>query len=163
MGVDDLEDGFKPGNSTSFDGPQETFAREGDFPAMSTPKRVHGGPRYDPGSPIAPEPVQDFNILPRVANVPPWIRRPKDPTFRPRQIETKKFVDDGVNMSKINLRSASLLVEQGRYFKAVTDPNTEDLLNFIAANAQEKGMIINKKRRDLCACRRQRPLTTESK
>ena len=47
------------------------------------------------------------------------------------------------------MRSARLLVENGRYFKAVNDPNTERLLNYIAANAEAKGMIINKKKTGL--------------
>ena len=52
-------------------------------------------------------------------------------------------------MKKVNMRGACLLQEGGRYFKAVSDPDTERLLNHIATRAEAKGMVINKKKTGL--------------
>ena len=32
-----------------------------------------------------------------------------------------KFVDDGVNLSSVNMRSAAMLVDEGVFFKSVKD------------------------------------------
>ena len=100
------------------------------------------GPAEAPCSPLC-QPGRDYEILPKVANVPPWVLKSKDPRFVEKPVETRKFVDDGINMSNVNMRSAQLLIEDGRYFKDVTDRRTEDLLNHIAAKAEAKGMVIN--------------------
>ena len=52
-------------------------------------------------------------------------------------------MDDGINMSNVNMRSAQLLVKNGQYFKDVTNKRTEALLNHIVARAEAKGMVIN--------------------
>ena len=46
-------------------------------------------------------------------------------------------------MNKINMRQAKLLVEGSTFFKEVVDTKTQDLLEHIAARAEEKGMSIN--------------------
>ena len=82
MGIDDLEEGFIPDGSrlTQEDSHQETHGRTDDFPAMSTPIRVRQ-PEILTESPVPDRARPGFMILPRVANVPHWIPRPKDPTF----------------------------------------------------------------------------------
>ena len=142
MGVDDLEEGFTDQQAEQAEACQETLTRTDDFPAVSTPVRVDKGPSCVPISPI-PGQSQPIQLMPRVANVPPWLKKAKDPIFKPKPILSLKFVDDGVNLSSINMRSAALLVEDGLFFKLVRDLRTERLLAHITTNAQKKGMVIN--------------------
>ena len=150
MGVDNLEDNFVQTDLPLVNSDTETLNRRDDFPAVSTPRRVGRSIQSIPCSPIQPDPASSpVEFLPRVANIPPWILKPKDPTFKEKPIETRKFVDDGVNMNKVNMRGARLLEENGRYFKGVTDLKTEGLLNHIALRAEQKGMCINKSKTGL--------------
>ena len=152
MGVDDLEENFCGPEAVELNADQETLVQDHDYPTVSTPRRVGRGPSNVPSSPIG-APSQTFDLLPGVANIPPWILKAKDPLFKTKPIDTRKFVDDGINMNKINLRSARMLVEGGRYFKSVNDERTQALLNHIAGNAQAKGMVINQaKTTHVCDC-----------
>ena len=79
---------------------------------MSTPQRV--GP-LAPSlvlSPIA-EAREDVELLPRVANAPPWLRKPKDPRWRDEPLETLKFVDNGINIDIINMKLEKLHIQNG--------------------------------------------------
>ena len=97
-------------------------------------------------SPIVGAGDHQIQLLPRVANVPHWISRPKDPRFNSGDIATVKFVDDGVNVDVVNLRRASTLEEDGIHFKDVVATRTSTILNHIADRAKEKGMAINEKK-----------------
>ena len=143
IGVDDLEDGFNGGAQEQVETHGETLTRANDFPAASTPKRVHDQPEAKM-SPI-PRNLQNqgFHLLPRVANAPPWILKPKDPRLVDRGLRSYKFVDDSVNTSPVNLRSAVLLEEGDVLFKNIVDKRTESLLRYVAGNAMNKGMKIN--------------------
>ena len=147
MGVDDLEEGFNEPEPEDHqrDFHDETHGRTDDFPATSTPVRVRE-PSEITMSPMQPTQRPQFEILPRVANVPHWVHKPKDPKIKMNPIRLYKFVDDGINSSSVNMRKAKLLVEEGVFFKEVVDIRTEALLNHIAENAQTKGMRINAKK-----------------
>ena len=85
IGVDNLEEGFD--NTTAAqvtEAHQETLVRTDDFPTVSTPKRV-GLSEELLASPI-PDRRQDFALLPRVANVPHWIRKPRIRPSRARKL-----------------------------------------------------------------------------
>ena len=138
MGVDDLEEDFAQINQPLTNTQKETLPRNDDFPTVSTPKRVGKSEEQIPYSPIAGAPPPHFELLPRVANVPPWIRKPKDPVFATKKIDTKKFVDDGINMKKVNMRGARLLQVGGRYFKAVSDPDTESCLLYTSPSPRDR-------------------------
>ena len=146
IGVDDLEEGFEGGQEQE-EVHTETLCRQSDFPAASTPKRVKDQPETAL-SPIAGR-RENFRILPRVANVPPWILKPKDPRIRDAGIKSYKFVDDSVNTSPVNMRSAQLLEDESGQFKKIVDKRTESLLQHVAENAQCKGMKINAKKTSL--------------
>ena len=92
---------------------------------------------------------QDFQVLPRVANIPPWIRKPKDPLIKDRGLYSYKFVDDSVNTSPVNMRSAMMLEKDGASFKQIIDKRTEALLHHVAENASRKGMKINANKTNL--------------
>ena len=115
---------------------------------MSTPKRVT--PQSNPiDSPIQERETTRFAILPWVANVPHWVPKPKDPIFTDMQAKTYKYVDDQVNTSKVIMRKATMLQENGVFFKEIVDLRTQQLLHHIAARAEERGMQINAKKTSL--------------
>ena len=79
-----------------------------------------------------------YEFLPRVANVPHWTRKPKDPIFKPAKPRSYKFVDDNVNTSVVNIWKARLLVDNGVFFKEEYDRTTERLLQHVSANAEKR-------------------------
>ena len=151
IGVDDLDEGFATDNLQE-DAHMETMNRSDDFPAASTPTRVRSHCSGDPSiSPIAREPAGGFQLLPRVANAPPWILKPKDPRFLIRPIKNYKFVDDSVNIDTVNMRSCTLLEENGDLFREIRPTRTEDFLHHMSKKAERKGMKINEKKTSLMA------------
>ena len=84
-----------------------------------------------------------------MANVLPWIRKPKNPLFTEGTLKSYKFVDDGVNSSKVNKKKATLLVEDGEFFKEIVDLRTQGHLEHMARRAEERGMAINAKKTGL--------------
>ena len=74
-----------------------------------------------------------IQLLPRVANAPPWMLKPKDPRI--------KFVDDSVNTSSVNLRKARLLTDGPETFKEIIDNRTQGLLSYVAKNRQHVCLI----------------------
>ena len=77
-GVDDLEEDFvEQDDSFEQDAHQEMAGRLTDYPAISTPKRVDT--RLDQPTELPLPRAQLFEFVLRVANVPSWIRKPKDP------------------------------------------------------------------------------------
>ena len=75
VGVDDLENGFAT-ESTQHEAYEETSNRTDDYPAASTPSRVRKDRSPTPvESPIFKAKTDIFQILPRVANVPHWIKK----------------------------------------------------------------------------------------
>ena len=106
---------------------------------MSTPTRVSTRSRQVDLSPVREAIIDqeqdmardDFEILPRVANVPPWMRKPKDTLWKVKKICNRKYVDDGINAEKINMRSERLLMRGQHMFKESNAPQTASLLNHI--------------------------------
>ena len=148
--MDDLEDEFdnqavvEPQTNTH----EETLTRSDDFPAVSTPMQVGRAVDIN-ASPIACRNTQEFVLLPRVANVPHWVIKPKDPVFTYEKIKSYKFVDDQVNTNKINMRKAQMLWDGEAFFKEVNDIRSQELLEHIATRAGVKGMMINVAKTDL--------------
>ena len=67
IGIDDLEKGVNLEGTGQEEAHEETLVRTDDFPAASTPQRIRPT-EEPPESPIGAGP-QDFDLLPRVANV----------------------------------------------------------------------------------------------
>ena len=101
IGIDDLDDDFQPRTGVAqVDAHSETLNRTDDFPVESTPSRVRPTEQSLYMSPIPQRPDRSsFNLLPRVANVPPWIKKSKDPSIKQTKLRNYKYVDDGVNQS----------------------------------------------------------------
>ena len=89
IGLDDLEDGFHNNTQEQEEAHSETLCNVSDFPEASTSKRVRDHPEAALSA-IADR-RNDFSILPRVANVPPWILKPKDPKLKDRGLKSYKM------------------------------------------------------------------------
>lgn len=121
LGVDDLEEDFVYKDENSQDEHTETLTRTDDYPVFSAPTRVRPGLSEPSYSPVAGQVSvqQVFEIRYRVANVPPYLKKPKDPRFVDNDIATYKFVDDQVNVDKINMREIALLMDGNKPVKNV--------------------------------------------
>ena len=129
---------------------QKTLSHATDYPAASTPARVAPASKNPVDmSPIDRADLPDFEFLPRARNVPPWSRKPKDPNWVDHPLLSLKFVDDGANAEKINLRKEPLLTEGGESIKLVSPTRTLSLLETITENAKDKGMIVNESKTTL--------------
>ena len=140
IGVDNLEEQYEgqtPGRETQ--ATQEHLPRRDDFPVHSTPTRVRplsSLPSLTPIKETADH--QECELLPRVANAPPWLLKPKDPRWRKKKISVLKFVDDGINADKINMREERLMLEEGHMFKETNAPETAGMLEHIRTRAEKK-------------------------
>ena len=143
VGIDDLEEDFDCPEAAQENTFEETLGPTGNQPTTSTPTRARLPPTVAASPVIGRRRALSFTILPRVANVPPWIQKPKDPTYHEGQINSYKFVDDSLNTSVVNMRKAQLLEQDGVLFKDLRDLRTQRLLQHVAQRADERGMKIN--------------------
>ena len=140
VGVDDIEE------DCPYDGRvthQETLSS--DFPAVSTPTRVNRSIGNPDLSPVREqnERDQDVEFLPTAVNIPPWMRKPKDPHWRPTEPSSLKFVDDSIHFSVINMRAEPLMIHGGKLIKTTSAPEAQAMLEHIIKRAEERGMVVN--------------------
>ena len=158
IGVDGLEDGFSQLDQAGGRLVQEHITRSDNFSASSTPLRVGPCSRQPDLSPIRED--NDFRIdfLPRIANVPPWLKKPTEKKWTSEPLLTLKFVDDGINAEVINMKEVPLMIENDIPFKETHAEKTGRLLEHFRKNAEEKGLVINEKRQSyLCVCSKNLP------
>ena len=149
IAIDSLEEGFEHNEEEPQDNfYKETLTRSEDFPAALTPSRVRFSQENVGISPIPRDKNSpgEFRFLSRVANIPPWVKKPKDPKYVDNEVMNLKFVDDGINVDKIHLRKAELLVEEGCIIKELIAKRTQELLRHISKKATKIGMLINAKK-----------------
>ena len=143
VGIDTIEDGCQyPGTRLDT---VEHLVHRSDCPAVSTPLRVTTTRRSPSLSPIR-EDGQEIDLLPRTANAPPWLRRPKDPKWVDKPPMNAKFIDDGIHLAKINMRLERLLYEHGKPIKCVHDSASQAMFNHIVKEASTRGMLVNAKK-----------------
>ena len=96
----------------------------------------------------------DFDILPRVANIPPWIRRPKEASWKERDSVDLKYIDDGINIATVNMCTVSLCFEGDppKPTKIVHPIQSQAMLNHIVERAAGKGMVVNDAKTSLTLC-----------
>ena len=146
MGIDDLEEDCRYRDVDEADDDRENQGRSGDFPACSTPTRIRPiGPRDTSMSPIREaEWGAGLILTPRVANVPEWLRKPKEGRWTDVAPESLKFVDDSLHMSVVNMKAVrTLLDEQGYQYRTTTAPHAQDMLEHVTRGAEERGMRVN--------------------
>ena len=139
-GIDDLEAEFKDG-STEDNEQYDYINRVDDYPAMSTPIRVRSDSQSVGESPI--QGLSHFGLVPRVANVPPWVLKTKDVRWVEEELKSLKYVDDSINIEKFNLRAVPMLQEEGTFIKITQPHRTKMLLEHVTRRANEKGMLVN--------------------
>ena len=139
IGVDDLEEGFSDDQIESE--AVEHLTRTDDYPTASTPSRV--GPPTDN---IAMSPIgepQEYVLLPRIANIPPWLKGKTEKKWTDKPIMSVKFVDDGINVETINMKEEPMMTEGGQCFKITKAAKTAGLLEHIRHASENKGMKVN--------------------
>ena len=84
-------------------------------------------------------------LLPRVANVPPWLRRPKDPRWTKCDPKDLKYIDDGMNIATINMKQVALCFEEhpSAPIKKVHLVESQAMLDHVTNKAITKGMVVN--------------------
>ena len=119
VGIDDIEEGFFPRTIEEIDTPEvEHTPAPNDYPTCSTPKRVAPSSTVPSDSPMQKS-GQDFLLLPTPVNVPPWLRKPKDHRWQDRELLNMKYIDDGLNLLKVNMKLVRLLLQGQKHIKIV--------------------------------------------
>ena len=148
IGIDDIEEGCSLPELPFIQLPDEHL-NEVDYPASSTPARIGPSDQPVPVSPMGAGVVRrlgDFSLLPRVANAPPWMRGPKDPTWRRKPpLDIVKYIDDGLDIVIVNIKTVALCYEghPPRPTKTIYPVESQAVLDNIIKNASEKGMVVN--------------------
>ena len=82
-------------------------------------------------SPIREEPWVDFAFLPRIANIPPWLKKKTEKAWKADALLSVKFADDGVNAEVVNLREVPLMTIDNQSYKESQAEKTTGLLEHI--------------------------------
>ena len=142
VGIDHLEDGCQFPDMPFFDQHVETSASTADYPAASTPARISSFVEE-----LAPSPIHtagpDFVLEPRVANVPPWIRAPKERTWKDSTPVVKKYIDDNINLDVVNMLPVQAVVEKGALVREIHPVRSQALLEHIVDRSAAQGMVVN--------------------
>ena len=149
IGIDDIEEQLSTPTPLSTPEAIETVPASRDFPAVSTPTRVGPTGPASPQSPIPPNELE-IEFLPKATNVPPWLLKPKDARWKDVQTLNKKFVDDGLHMSVVNMRAEPLLEQNGLLYKETKAPEAQQMLEHLTRRATERGMVVNEKMAVMC-------------
>ena len=145
IGTDDLEEDCRFPDMPFFDECEEATNASCDFPAASTPTRVSSNVPEPSLSPM-PQIGRDIELGPRVANVPPWLRTPKEKRWEDREPTVKKFIDDGINIDVVNMLAVQTTLEKNKPVKTVHPVKTQALLEHVTKRANQKGMVVNDKK-----------------
>ena len=140
IGVDDIEEGCAYPTDNSSD---HYESRQVDFPAESTPIRVNTNMDVPDLSPIGESQRDDVEFLPTAVNVPPWMRKPKDPIWRPTTPDSLKFVDDSLHFSVVNMRAVNLVMKNNCLTKITQAPESQAMLAHVIDRAKGKGLLVN--------------------
>ena len=151
VGVDSLEEGvcFQHDQGSSIT--REHLNRTDDFPASSTPARVGTNQQQIDISPLHNSSQNEFQVdfLPRIANIPPWLRAANEKKWKERPLLSVKFVDDGINAAAINMKEVPMMKEGNLFTKEAQPERTQRLLEHIRLKAKELGLRVNEKKTNL--------------
>ena len=140
VGIDTIQDGCQYQDTDIID--PEHSPRSDAYPAASTLSRVFTTRRALDLSPIR-EDGPTVEILPRAANVPCWLRKPKDPRWVQKAPENLNYIDDGAHLHKVNMRKQRLLIRNGEHLKLCHDPVSQAMFDHVTRRAEERGMLVN--------------------
>ena len=152
VGIDSIEGGCDY-EKISVPEEQEYLTHQEDFPAMSTPSRVSTRQPAVLLSPIREERKEqarsDIEFLPQAVNVPPWLKKPKDPSFKDVKPTSLKFVDDGVHTNVVNMRKERLLRDTTGLYKETRAIRSQQMFEHISKKATEIDMLVNEKKTEV--------------
>ena len=86
----------------------------------------------------------DFEILPRVVNVPSQLRNP--PKWLNRDLKVVKYIDDALILEKLKVADQPLLDHDGRRIRVVKAIKSGQKFDSIAGRARHRGMKVNEKK-----------------
>ena len=154
IGTDKLEENFSyETNDPEYELDQGDLAFLDTMPqtlrAQSTPVRQ----TVLPDTPLSPVPSHEHNIAisPLARNVPERLTSRIEPTWRPRPITVKKFVDDNIQNEKLRIKATQTYYENGTYFKNARANESEQLFKHISQNANNQGLRVNSDKMTLLA------------
>ena len=145
VGTDTLEEDFEQTveeseyeleeNDLAFLETQSQTSRE-----VSTPLRSRR-PNETPATPAGLTPIrgeqQHIEFLPRVVNPP--ISRRIEPSWRHKQIQFRKYVNDNLQAEKLKMKTGVIYDADGRCFKNVRAEQLERLFRHISGRASDRG------------------------
>ena len=147
VGTDTLEEEFEHDIRT-----EEYELNEGDLSfleslppqtyAQSTPLRRTTAAAI-PLSPITRSDIPiRIEFLPTARNVPARTTR-IEPTWRPKPLSVKKFVDDNLQNEKLYIKKVPLMIEGPMVYKNARAGQSEAMFNHIGKRAKERGLRVN--------------------
>ena len=111
--------------------------------AESTPRAVRF-PSPTPTSPIQTVPTQPILILPTARNVPTNLQtRRIEPTWRPKPVAVKKFVDDNLQCEKLCYKDIPTYQDEAGPYRNARAGKSEAMFKHIAVNARKQGLLVN--------------------
>ena len=105
--------------------------------AESTPNKTDTLNLDNTLSPIQNEEV-DYVIMPNTRNVPHKLRKRVEPTWRDKDMNVRKFVDDNVQIEKTNMQASTTYREGPKVFKNPRLIKSENMFNHIAENVKKR-------------------------
>ena len=110
--------------------------------ARSTPIRNANLPAI-PILPIGSSVGQDFVLLSTARNVPTELTSRIEPTWRSRPLSVRKFVDDNLQMEKMNMKKQKTYRSPTEIFKNPRVLKSEQMFKHIAKKAYDRGLRVN--------------------
>ena len=150
IATEDLEDGLVH-ETADLDEPDISFLETALLSqnAQSTPLRNITQPDLD-HSPINVDP-NTFVLRPNTVNVPHRLKRRIEPTWMNKELSVRKFVDDNLQIEKLDMMSQQTYNNGDKDFKNPRVQKSEDLFKHISSNAKSKGLLVNSKKTNLLA------------
>ena len=139
IGTDDLDEGCVYTQTLET---VEHHTHSSDYPTCSTPKRVSTYQQDALYSPIHGQP-QHVSFLPTAVNVPPWLRAGKEPNWQDKAPENKRYIDDSLHLNAVNMKKEKLMIKGGKPVKIIHPTRSQEMLNHITRNAEDRGMKVN--------------------
>ena len=148
IATDDLEDNFTYTDHEPTPNTDLTFletAAEETF-AHSTPQ--HQSVTLAPDSSPIPPSGQNFVLKPNTVNVPNKLKKRIEPTWRDKPIAVCKFVDDNLQVEKLDMMSQQTYQDE-QTFKNPCVNKRECIFRHISERATRKGLMVNSKKTNL--------------
>jgi len=82
-------------------------------------------------------------LLPRVKNIPNWLRKAKEPHWCERDQLISKYIDDGLQALMINMKKENTYEMDGKLYREAFPCEMQAMFNHMVARAEGVGMVVN--------------------